>query len=217
MSIEMDATGMIRPGTATGAAGTDKGQDDAIELVKRLRIMAGMLTMCERITFGEDAALMSRAADFITDNFITSSVPSPATGGAPAMRLALAALDVATTHLPEDRQAVLRAQAALRAALAATGGELDVEAERRAFEAWVRTLDVPDYALDRRDNGDYVTDSIDGYWSGWQARAATGTPAKNAPEDVEDDEPMSNHAAKGFPCLCCNPSNSPVGAAIPRN
>lgn len=35
------------------------------DLPKRLRIMAGMLAMCERIAFGSDSAIMDEAADEI--------------------------------------------------------------------------------------------------------------------------------------------------------
>jgi len=44
--------------------------------------------------------------------------------------------------------------------------------EREKFEAWVRTLDVPGDALNRWPDGRYIQEPIEGYWGGWQARAA---------------------------------------------
>lgn len=138
------------------------GRDGAIELVKRLRIMAGMLTMCERIPFGDDAKLMSRAADFITDNFLATD-PSPSTGGEPTIK---------------ESSTVARV--------------LDVEAERREWTVGnlltVSDCDYPGMGglFAQIWQGDDLIARVYGN-SAEEVRersariAATGTPAKSAP------------------------------------
>ncbi|MBQ5963190.1 hypothetical protein [Massilia sp. ZL223] len=60
--------------------------------------------------------------------------------------------------------------------------ELNIEAERREFEAWAGTLDVPNGAFDRWPDGRYVQEVIEDYWSGWQAaRRASSSASKELP------------------------------------
>jgi hypothetical protein len=61
--------------------------------------------------------------------------------------------------------------------------------ERTLFEKWIASLDAPADALERWPDGRYVQDAIEGYWGGWQARAAEPSPASQpvAPEAAHAD------------------------------
>lgn len=95
-----------------------------------------------------------------------------------ALKLAREALMVATTPLPEDRQAVLNAIEAIDAALQPAEQPED---ERERFEAWHKSMhDCSDYA--RRDDDSYEDWDIQISWNGWQAakRDAAQAPQKRA-------------------------------------
>jgi hypothetical protein len=104
--------------------------------------------------------------------------------GAPEMTLkeafyagwdAALSVEIASTTGPEPQEVAVRGQGTARQRAGIhqeqdmkSITELNMEAEREAFEAAVRELDVPSNALDRWSHGDYVNEQIAAYWSGWK-------------------------------------------------